>query len=225
MPMPGGWTLSMAWMRMPGETWLHAASSFLEMWAVMVVAMMLPALVPMLWRYRQALGPMAATRREALTTIAAAGYFFVWAAVGLVVYPGGILLATIEMDRPDVARRVPVAIGVLVVGAGLLQLTAWKARRLADCREHPEHSRAPAEGARSAWRHGLRLGWHCGRACANLMAIALVLGVMDVRPMALVAAAITIERLGPARANVTRPIGGAVVGLGLVLLARAAGLG
>jgi hypothetical protein len=22
MPMPGGWTMSMAWMRMPGQTWL-----------------------------------------------------------------------------------------------------------------------------------------------------------------------------------------------------------
>ncbi|HSR96291.1 MAG TPA: hypothetical protein VLM79_04430, partial [Kofleriaceae bacterium] len=21
MPMPGGWTMSMAWMRMPGQTW------------------------------------------------------------------------------------------------------------------------------------------------------------------------------------------------------------
>ena len=29
MPMPGGWTMSMAWMRMPGQTWLGAAASFL----------------------------------------------------------------------------------------------------------------------------------------------------------------------------------------------------
>ena len=54
MPMPGGWTMSMAWMRMPGQTWPGAAASFLGMWVVMMVAMMLPSLVPMLWRYRQA---------------------------------------------------------------------------------------------------------------------------------------------------------------------------
>src|SRR6266404_10001574 len=54
MPMPGGWTMSMAWMRMPGQTWLGAAASFLGMWVVMMVAMMLPSLVPMLWRYRRA---------------------------------------------------------------------------------------------------------------------------------------------------------------------------
>ena len=54
MPMPGGWTMSMAWMRMPGQTWTGAAVSFLGMWVVMMVAMMLPSLAPMLWRYRQA---------------------------------------------------------------------------------------------------------------------------------------------------------------------------
>ena len=54
MPMPGGWTMSMAWMRMPGQTWAGAAASLLGMWIVMMVAMMLPSLVPMLWRYREA---------------------------------------------------------------------------------------------------------------------------------------------------------------------------
>ena len=53
MPMPGGWTMSMAWMRMPGQmcgqTWPGAAASFLGMWVV--PAMMLPSLVPMLRRY------------------------------------------------------------------------------------------------------------------------------------------------------------------------------
>ena len=28
MPMPGGWTMSMAWMRMPGYAWLEAAAIF-----------------------------------------------------------------------------------------------------------------------------------------------------------------------------------------------------
>ena len=50
MPMPGGWTMSMAWMRMPGQTWSGAAVSFLGMEVVMMIAMMLPSLVPMLWR-------------------------------------------------------------------------------------------------------------------------------------------------------------------------------
>ena len=32
MPMPGSWTMSMAWMRMPGQTWPGVAVSFLGMW-------------------------------------------------------------------------------------------------------------------------------------------------------------------------------------------------
>ena len=59
MPMPGGWTMSMTWMRMPGQTWPGAAASFLGMWIVMMVAMMLPSLVPMLWRYRKAVDGQA----------------------------------------------------------------------------------------------------------------------------------------------------------------------
>src|SRR5438445_10183626 len=47
MPMPGGWTMSMTWMLMPGQTWPGAAASFLCMWVVMMIAMMMPSLVPM----------------------------------------------------------------------------------------------------------------------------------------------------------------------------------
>jgi predicted metal-binding membrane protein len=55
------------------------------------------------------------------------------------------------------------------------------------------------------------------------MAILLVIGIMDLRAMALVAAAITIERLAGER--VARAIGVVVVGVGLLLVARATGLG
>ena len=52
MEMPGGWTMSMAWMRMPGQSWPGAAATFIGMWSVMMIAMMLPVLVPMLLRYQ-----------------------------------------------------------------------------------------------------------------------------------------------------------------------------
>jgi predicted metal-binding membrane protein len=57
------------------------------------------------------------------------------------------------------------------------------------------------------------------------MAILLVVGVMELRAMAVVAAAITVERLAPAGERVARVIGAIVVGAGVVLIARAAGLG
>ena len=225
MPMPGGWTLSMAWMRMPGQTWHGAAASFLGMWVVMMVAMMLPSLVPMLWRYRQAVGGTGETRLGRLTALVGVAYFFVWAVFGMAAFPVGAALAAVEMRLPALARAVPFAVGVVILIAGSLQFTAWKARHLACCRAAPGLGRTLPADAGTAWRHGLRLGLHCGHCCVGLMAINLGLGVMDLRAMAAVAAAITAERLAPAGERVARAIGAVVVGAGVLLIARTAGLG
>jgi predicted metal-binding membrane protein len=225
MPMPGGWTMSMVWMRMPGQTWPGVAASFLGVWVVMMVAMMLPSLVPMLWRYRQAVGRTGGTRLGWLTALVGMGYFFVWTVFGVAVFPLGVALAAIEMRQPALARAVPIAVGAVVLIAGSLQLTTWKARRVACCWEAPGRGGTLPADAGTAWRHGLRLGLHCGHCCASLMAILLVIGVMDLRVMAVVAAAITAERLAPAGMHVARAIGAVVVGAGLFLIAQAAGLG
>src|SRR3954451_21640790 len=229
MPMPGGWTMSMAWMRMPGQTWPGAAAAFLGMWIVMMVAKMLPSLVPMLWRYRHAIGQAAGgtgeTRLGPLTALVGAGYFFVWSLLGMAAFPVGVALADVEMRQPAVARSVPIAVGVVVLLSGLLQLTRWKARHLACCRDMPGRSRVLPAAAATAWRHGVRLGVHCVYCCAGLMAILLVVGIMDLRAMAVVTAAITVERLAPRGERVARATGAVVVVAGLVLIARAAGLG
>ncbi|MES1164980.1 MAG: DUF2182 domain-containing protein [Verrucomicrobiota bacterium] len=224
MPMPGGWEMSMAWMRMPGQTWAGAATSFLWMWAVMMVPMMLPSLVPMLSRYRRAVGACGRPRRAALTALVAAAYFFVWTALGAFVFPLGAALAAVEMRLPPVARAVPAAVGVVLLAAGALQLTPWKARQLACCRgESPARRSLPAR-AGAAWTHGARLGLQCARCCLALTAVLLVVGVMDLRAMIAVAAAVTLERLAPAGERFARAIGAVVVGAGVLLLARAAGL-
>jgi predicted metal-binding membrane protein len=225
MPMPGGWTMSMAWMRMPGQTWPGAAASFLRMWIVMMVAMMLPSLVPMLWRYRRAVGGTGETRLGRLTVLVGVGYFFVWTVFGMAAFAVGIVLAAAEMQQPALARAVPIAVGVVVLIVGALQFTAWKAYHLACCREAPGRGRTLAADAGTAWRYGLRLGLHCSYCCAGLTAILLVVGVMDMRTMALVAAAITVERLAPAGQRVAQAIGAVVAGAGLLLIARATGLG
>jgi predicted metal-binding membrane protein len=223
MPMPGGWTMSMVWMRMCGQTWPGVASSFLGMWVVMMVAMMLPSLLPMLWRYRQAVGRIGETHLASLTVLVGAGYFFVWAVFGMAAFALGTTLAALEMQLPALAQAVPIAIGVVVLIAGALQFTAWKADHLACCREGERGSRTVPGGAATAWRHGIRLGLHCGYCCVGLTAILLVIGVMDLRVMAAVTGAITVERLAPASGRVARAIGAIVVLAGLVLIASAAG--
>ena len=224
MPMPGGWTMSMAWMRMAGQTWPGSAASFLGMWVVMMVAMMLPSLVPMLRRYRQAVDGTGGTRLGRLTALVGVGYFFVWTVFGMAAFPIGVALAALEMRLPVLARAVPIASGVVVLIAGALQLTAWKARHLACCREAPGNGSTLAADPGTAWRHGLRLGLHCGQCCAGLIVILLVIGVMDLRAMAVVGAAIAVERLAPTGERIARAIGAVVVGAGLILTARA-GLG
>jgi predicted metal-binding membrane protein len=225
MPMAGGWTMSMAWMRMPGQMWLGAAATFVSMWAVMMIAMMLPSLVPMLWRYRQAVGRTGETRLGRLTALVGGGYFFVWTVFGMAVFPLGAALAAIEMQLPALARLALIAVGVVVLIAGALQFTAWKAHHLACCREAPGRGRTLPTDAGTAWRHGLRLGLHCSHSSFGLTAILLVTGVMDLRVMAVVTAAITVERLAPAGERVARAIGAIVIGAGLFLIARATGLG
>lgn len=226
MTMPGGWTMSMTWMRMPGQTWLSAAAWFVSMWVVMMVAMMLPSLVPVLWRYRRTIGSTAETRTNWLTAAVALGYFFVWTICGAVVFPLGAVLAGVEMQWPTLSRLVPIAVGVVVVIGGALQFTTWKSHHLTCCREPSGSNHTLPAEAVMAWRHGLRLGLHCVYGCAGFTVILLVIGVMDLRVMALVTAAITAERLAPNGKRVTRAVGIAIVGVGLLLILRAAaGLG
>lgn len=225
MAMPDDWTMSMAWMRMPGQSWSGAAASFVGMWIVMMVAMMLPSLVPMLGRYRQAAGGRACCSAEVplgrLTTLVALGYFFVWTALGVIAFPVGVALATMAMQMPRVASAVPLVTGAVVVLAGVLQFSAWKARHLACCRGCSAQSLTLRADFGTAWRHGVRLGIHCVYCCAGLTAILLVVGVMDLRAMAVVAAAITLERLAPAGQRVARGIGVVVIAAGVSLIARA----
>jgi predicted metal-binding membrane protein len=223
MPMPGGWTMSMTWVA--GQNWLSAASSFLGMWIVMMVAMMMPSLVPMLFRYRLAIATTGGTHLGWLTALAGLGYFFVWTIFGMAIFPLGIILAIIEMQLPALARTVPVTIGVVFLVVGGLQFTPWKARHLACCREAPDCGRIMSVTEAAAWRQGLRFGLHCSQCCFGLMIILLVIGVMDLRAMAVVAAAITIERLAPAGERIARITGAVVIVAGVFLIVQAVGIG
>jgi predicted metal-binding membrane protein len=211
--------MQIMWVRMPGQTWPGAAATFLGMWLVMMAAMMLPSLTPMLWRYRQAVSKSTRTRIGGLTALVGLGYFCIWALIGLLVFPLGAILVMAEMHWSMLAHAIPVLSGVMMVGAGAVQLSAWKARQLACCRRAPGHGRALSASAGSAWRQGLRLGWKCTACCASLTAILLVTGLMDLRAMAVVTAAISAERLLPSGERIARLLGFALIGAGLLVIA------
>jgi predicted metal-binding membrane protein len=198
MPMPGGWTMSMAWMRMPSQSWLGAAAMFMLMWVTMMVAMMLPSLAPILRHRAEGRWVVAAT------------YFLVWTIFGAAAYIVGVALAAAAMRAHGVARAVPAATAAALFLAGLVQLTPWKAHHLGCCR-------AVARPSRGAWNDGLRLGLHCVLCCSGLIVVLLVLGVMNLAVMLFVSAAITIERLAPRPAIVARAIGIAVLAAGAIV--------
>ena len=154
-----------------------------------------------------------------------AGYFSVWTLFGIAAFPVGVALATIEMRSPALSHAVPVAVGIIILFAGSLQFTAWKAFHLACCGTAPACAAALSADSAVAWRHGLRLGLHCSQCCAGQMAILLATGVMDLRAMAIVTVAITAERLVPTGARVARVMGAITIGVGLSMIVRAVALG
>jgi predicted metal-binding membrane protein len=220
----------MGWTPMQGQSWLEAGAVFVALWTAMMVAMMLPSLVPMLGRNRRAVsdrvgaagaGGTGGARLVRLTGLVGLAYFLVWASLGAVVFPLGAAVASALAGLLALARAAPLAVGAVVLLAGGLQLTRWKARQLACCREMPGPGRTLAADAGTAWRHGASLGLRCVRCCAAQTAVMLALGVMDLRVMAVVTAAITAERLAPGGERVARATGAVALVTGLLLIARA----
>lgn len=133
-----------------------------------------------------------ALARRTHRTRFALGYFFVWTLCGVIAYAmgsAGWVLAP-----------------VTIVIAGLIQLTPWKLHHLGCCRSR--------DG--DGWSGGMRYGIHCALCCATLIVALLATGVMNLVAMAIITAAITIERLVPRPALVARAIGVAMIAAGLL---------
>src|ERR1041384_7688667 len=194
-------------MPLSGQTWPVAAGSFVASWMVMMVPMMLPSLVPVLWRW---------TRSGHAMALVGVAYYLVWAAYGLLAYALTIGVTAAEVRWPALASFAPAATGVVLLLAGGLQLTAWKVRQLASCWDAV--SCGATAPARSPWRQGLRLGVHCGLCCSGYMIVLLVTGMMQLGLMVVVAAAIEIERLAPTPRRFARVAGALIILTGAVLL-------
>ena len=158
------------------------------------------------------------------------GYYgatIAWLFVGFfgfasLLFPGALLVAGWNrVCAKEIEYLQTKAIGLVILIAGAVQLTPWKAHHLARCREAPGQSCTLLGDAGSAWRQGMRFGFRCSLSCANLTAILLPIGVMDLRAMALVTAAITAERLAPAGERVAQGTGTFAIVAGLLFIARA----
>jgi predicted metal-binding membrane protein len=222
MPMAGGWTMSMMWMRMPGQGWISTALLFAAMWLAMMVAMMLPSALPMLLVYQKTASFRGDAHVGAAVWCLGAGYFGVWLGFGLVAYALGVAIARIAMASEVVSRAIPLAGGAALIVAGAYQLTPLKTACLKHCRNPLELVAGHVgKGRRGALSLGIHHGAFCAACCWSLMLVQLVLGVMNVAAMVAVAAVIAAEKLLPAGKQVARGAGIFSIAAGAVLAALA----
>jgi predicted metal-binding membrane protein len=187
---------------------------FLSGWTVMMVAMMLPATMPLILLYRtiasQRFGPFKA---QAGIVFLLTGYTAVWTAAGLPVYAYNLAGGGFRA----LASLLP---GVLLIAGGLYQFTPLKS----SCHERCS---SPLfflignwkSGASGALRLGMLHGVDCLGCCAGLMVGLVALGMMNLAWMLTAAAIIFAEKTIPNSHRIARPMGGVMVAGGAVLLA------
>ena len=219
MAMPGGWTMSMVWMGMPGQSGAAAAAMFTAMWA----AMMLPSTWPMLRMYQRVTAFRGEPRVAMLPWLMGAAYFAAWAAFGGLAYAGGRLVAVAAMTSEPLSRTVPVLGGVGLVIGGAYQFTPWKAACLTHCRSPLEIlERYLTPGWRGAVRVGLHHGAFCVACCWGLMAMQLIVGVMNIPMMAVIGLIIAAEKQLAHPAWIARSVGCVAILAGVGIIVRGA---
>lgn len=222
MHMAGGWTMSMMWMRMPGQGWLSTSLLFATMWLAMMVAMMLPSALPMFLIYEKT-ARFRGDRRVGLATwFLGAGYFGSWLIFGLVAYACGVGIARVAMASDTISRAIPISGGVSLIGAGAYQLTSLKGACLKHCRDPltlmTDHM---GKGWRGATVLGAHHGVFCAACCWSLMLIQLVVGVMNLPAMIIIAAVIAAEKLLPIGVQVAKGVGILSIAAGALVAVQA----
>jgi predicted metal-binding membrane protein len=169
-------------MDMGVATRLGPFASFTVVWVVMMAAMMLPGAAPAALRRAQAAGGVRAV------PLFIGSYLVVWGLVG----PAGYALY-----RPHGY----VAAGVVVIAAGVYELTPVKRHFRRRCRD--------------SVRSGFGFGLCCAGSSIGLMLMLLALGVMSLVWMSVIAVLVLAQKLLPVKAAVDVPLALAIVGFGI----------
>ena len=211
MDMGGGQMMLMP----PPWTVAYAVLVFF-MWAIMMMAMMLPSVTP-------AIMLATALLRGRGTSIFWPIGFFVTGY--LVIWFGFSLGATVLQWGLDQAGFLSadmaiggVIAGLLLIVAGLYQWSRFKQACLVQCR-------SPSEHLIRHWRQGptiagARHGLFCLGCCWMLMALLFVGGLMNILWIAALALLVLIEKMLPIGPRVSRVTGIALMTSGAVVLLR-----
>jgi len=180
------------------------------MWAIMMVAMMVPSAAPMILLF----ATINRKRRSQERPYVATSVLF--SALATLAQWG---LHSAALLSPMMVGTSPILGGVLLIAAGVFQWTPLKHACLAHCRAPFDFLMSDwREGTRGAFVMGLRHGTYCLGCCWFLMALLFVAGVMNLLWVAAITLFVLIEKVVPAGAVVGRVAGAVLVAAGIALL-------
>ena len=187
---------------------------FMPMWAAMMAAMMLPAVAPVATLYARTVKSDRAGR----LALFVAGYVIAWSVVGMPAYFALRLVDHFARDNGSAMRNIAV---VVLVGAGIYQLTPLKSRCLRHCRS--PLAQLLRYGNLKGSLRDLKVSMHhaayCLGCCWALMALFIAFGVMNVWAMIGLAALVLVEKVLPRGDTVGRVAGAVFLVGGLLVLA------
>ncbi len=179
-----------------GLTMGLSAPLFLVIWVVMMLAMMVPAATPMI----QMLQRIAANKQlqgqaGVPAWVFVAGYLVVWTLFGAVAYVAATALDGVANRSMWLMANGPRLGGGVLLLAGVYQLTPLKRVCLSKCRSPMAFLLTSwHDGYAGAFRMGIEHGSYCLGCCWAMMLVLFVVGVMSLPWMALLTAAIFMEK-------------------------------
>ena len=191
------------------------------MWAVMMVAMMLPSALPMIQTF-STLSSQQGERSRAQAFVAA--YVLVWMAFSAAATGAQWALQTAGWINPMIAST-SVALNVaLLIIAGVYQFSPLKRVCLAKCRTPVGFLLVEwRPGVAGGFAMGLRHGLFCVGCCWVLMALLFVGGAMNLAWIAALSVAVAMEKLVPGGERLSQWLGAALIAVGLLRLVLLAG--
>lgn len=190
------------------------------MWAVMMIAMMLPSAAPIILlvvaTYRR-----RGIRAPGLTAAFSAGYVLAWTAFSVVAAVTQLGLHRAALLSQDMAINSAVAGGAILMVAGAYQWLPLKGACLTHCRSPFAFlAREWREGTAGALAMGLKHGLYCVGCCWALMALLFAAGVMNLLWVGAIAMFVLVEKLAPQGARLGRVAGVLLAAWGGWVLAR-----
>ena len=181
----------------------------LTMWAMMMVAMMLPSVTPMILLFGKVRARrVSAGRPYAPTAAFVGGYLLAWAAFSLLATLINWGLHSGDALSSMMGQVAPATGGIFLVAAGIFQWTPLKRVCLDHCRSPLAFlTQNWRDGIQGAMEMGLHHGTYCLGCCWLLMALLFVLGVMNLPWVALLTVVVLAEKLLPQGEILSRVLG------------------